>query len=125
MADDRRQSLPGPSPCGRGQRRKPGHEPHKRGLNTKIPLAVAGHGLPSRVVMTEGTRADCTQAGRLIKGISADHLIADKGSETDAMLEQAAVQGINAVIPPKTNRTVPRPYDKDLYRRRPLVENAF
>src|SRR5512143_1113247 len=115
MADDRRQSLQGPSPCGRGQRRKPGHESHQRGLNTTIHLAVDGHGLPIRGVVTEGTRADCTQADSLIKGISAGHLIADQGSDTDAILEQAAVQGMNAVIPPKTNRTVPRSYDKDLY----------
>jgi transposase len=77
------------------------------------------------VVITEGTRADCTQAGGLIQGISADHLIADKGYDTDALLEQAAVQGMKAVIPPKKNRTVHRPYDKDLYKLRHRVENAF
>jgi transposase len=32
---------------------------------------------------------------------------------------------MNAVIPPKKNRTIQRPYDGDLYKRRHLVENAF
>ena len=83
------------------------------------------HGLPVRIVITEGPRADCTQAGRLIEGINAAHLIADKGYDTDAILEQAAAQGMNAVIPPKKNRVTQRSYDEDLYKLRHLVENAF
>lgn len=35
------------------------------------------------------------------------------------------MQGMNAVIPPKQNRTVPRSYDKDLYKLRHLVDNAW
>ena len=77
------------------------------------------------MVVTEGPRADGTQASLLIAGINADHLIADKGYDTDAILEQAAIQGMNAVIPPKKNRTIQRPYDRDLYKLRHLVENAF
>ena len=95
------------------------------GLNTQIHLAVDAHGLLVRIVITEGPRADCTQAGRLIEGINADHLIADKGYDTDAILEQATAQGMNAVIPPKKNRVTPRSYDEDLYKLRHLVENAF
>jgi transposase len=33
--------------------------------------------------------------------------------------------GKTAVIPPKANRTDPRPYDKDLYKARHLIENLF
>ena len=87
--------------------------------------SVDAHGLPVRIVITEGPQADCTQAGRLIEGINADHLIADKGYDTDAILEQAAAQGMNAVIPPKKNRVTQRSYDEDLYKLRHLVENAF
>jgi len=61
----------------------------------------------------------------LIEGLSAEHLLADKGYDTDAILEQAKSQGMNPVIPPKKNRTVQRPYDKDLYKLRHRVENAF
>jgi len=86
---------------------------------------VDAQGLPVRIVVTAGSRADCTQAGRLIEGIDADHLIADKGYDTDAILKQAAAQGMNAVIPPKKNRVTQRPYDEDLYKLRHLVENAF
>jgi transposase len=32
---------------------------------------------------------------------------------------------MHAVIPPKKNRTIQRPYDEALYKLRHLVENAF
>lgn len=57
--------------------------------------------MPVRIVVTAGTRSDCTQASRLIEGIHADQLIADKGYDTDAILEQTKTQGMSAVIPPK------------------------
>jgi len=70
---------------------------------------VDAQGLPVRVLVTKGTDADCTQASTLIKGIDADHLIADQGYDTDAILEQTAALGMSAVIPPKKNLSVQRP----------------
>lgn len=61
-------------------------------------------GLPVRVIITSGTAADCGHASRLIEGIAAQHLLADRGYDTNAILEQAAQQAINPVIPPKKNR---------------------
>lgn len=87
--------------------------------------AVDALGLPVRVLVTQGTDADCTQAGRLIDGLSADPLLADKGYDTDAILAQAAALGRVAVIPPKKNRVVQRAYDEALYKLRHRVENAF
>jgi transposase len=81
--------------------------------------------MPVRIVITQGTRADCTQASRLIEGITAEHLLADRGYDSDAIVEQANKQGIQAVIPPRKNRKHQRAYDKELYKLRHLVENAF
>ena len=125
MADDRRQPLQGASACFRRKRRQSGYEPHKRGLNTKIHLAVDALGMPVRRVITDGTRADCTQASTLIDGICAEYLLADKGYDSDAIVDQAAAQGCVAVIPPRRNRRNKRDYDRDLYKLRHLVENAF
>ena len=52
---------------------------HKRGLNTKLHLVVDAHGMPIRVVITEGTAADSAKTGVLIEGLTAEHLLADKG----------------------------------------------
>ena len=88
-------------------------------------LAVDSHGMPIRIVVTEGTTADCTQACMLIEGLTAEYLLADKGYDTNNIIDQAIVQGMKPVIPPKRNRLLARAYDKDLYRLRHLVENAF
>jgi transposase len=52
-------------------------------------------------------------------------LLADKGYDSDEIVTQAENQGMIAVIPPRKNRKVQRKYDKDLYKLRHLVENAF
>lgn len=60
----------------------------------------------------------------MISGLKAEYLLADRGYDSDAMVEQAP-QGMQSVTPPKKNRTVQRHYDKDIYKLRHLVENAF
>ncbi len=82
-------------------------------------------GLQVRVVVTEGTTADCTQASALIEGLTAEYLLADKGYDSNEIIEQARAQGMEPVIAAKKNRIAKREYDKDLYRLCNLVENAF
>ena len=82
-------------------------------------------GRPLRVLITQGTQAECTEAGRLIEGIRARYLMADRGYDSQAVLEQAQEQGMTPVIPPRKRRLVQRPYDKALYQWRHWVENAF
>jgi transposase len=86
---------------------------------------VDAHGMPLRVIITDGTTADCTQAHALIENLEADYLLADRGYDSDAIVEQVRLQEMEAVIPPKKNRKVQREYNKSLYKLRHLVENAF
>jgi transposase len=81
--------------------------------------------MPLRVIITAGTAADCAHAAKLIEGLRAEHLLADKGYDADALVAQAAAQAMQAVIPPRKHRKQPRTYDKALYKLRHLVENAF
>jgi len=74
------------------------------GLNTKRHLAMDAFGLPVRVAVTQGATADCTPASRLIEGLSAEYLRADQGYDTDAVLEQAKIQGINCRHPAQEKR---------------------
>ena len=55
--------------------------------------------MPVRVVVTEGTRADCKEACALIDGLSAGALLADRGSDTEAILRKARESGCHVVIP--------------------------
>ncbi len=75
--------------------------------------------------VTSGTVADCAVAEQLIEGIDADYLLADKGYDTQAILDAARREGMEPVIPPKKNRKEQRWFDREIYRLRHLVENAF
>ena len=78
-----------------------------------------------RLILTEGTVADSTQARALTEDLPAEYLLADKGYGTNATVVEAIAQGMEPVIPPRSHRKEPRNYDRGLYRLRHLVENAF
>jgi len=42
--------------------------------------------MPVRILLSAGTEADCTCASTLIKGLSAEHLLADRGYNSDAIV---------------------------------------
>ena len=88
-------------------------------------MAVDAFGMPVRVIITEGTTADCTKAEELIEGFDADYLLADRGYDSNEIIDSANELGMKPVIPPKKNRKVLREYDRNLYKLRHLVENAF
>ena len=80
-------------------------------MNTKARLAVDAHGMPVRMKITEGTGSDGSQALELIDGIDAEHLLADKGYDSDAVVSGVLERGINPVIPPRRKRKEQREYD--------------
>ena len=88
-------------------------------------MAANGLGLPVRLHLTAGQVADVTQAGALLAGAAADVVIGDKGYDSDAVVAAMEASGAEAVIPPKKNRTAPRPYDTDRYKDRNLVERFW
>ena len=81
--------------------------------------------MPVRVLVSAGNVADCTEACNLIDGIEAENLIADRGYDSNDIVEAAGKAGMQAVIPPKKNRKTKREYDRHVYKIRHLVENAF
>jgi transposase len=58
-------------------------------------------------------------------GCDTQCLLADRGYDTNEIVEKAEEAGMQVVISPKKNRKVLRSYDKYLYQYRHLVENAF
>ncbi len=58
--------------------------------------------------------------------MQADTLLADKAFDADErVIEPLLAAGKTPVIPSKANRRVQRPYDRDLYEARHLIENFF
>jgi len=81
--------------------------------------------MPLKIKITAGNIADCTEAEYLISDIKAKAILADKGYDTNQIVEMAQNAGMEVVIPPKSNRREQRKFNKEFYKRRHLVENAF
>ena len=77
-------------------------------------------------VLSGGQAHDLFGADHLLPAMKANILLADKAYDADerviGFLKNA---GKTPVIPPKSNRTKPRDYDRDLYKERHLIENFF
>ena len=57
--------------------------------------------------------------------IQGDEIIADKAYDCDELIDWLHRRGIRCVIPPKSNRKEPRPYDQHVYKDRNLIERFF
>ena len=95
------------------------------GLTTKLHAVTDALGNPLRWLLTPGQRNDITQAAALLDGIDAGAVVADRGYDADCLVAQIEVGGAAAVIPPKSNRTVQRSYDANLYADRNKIERLF
>jgi transposase len=92
------------------------------GFGTKVHIAVDALGNPVRLILTGGQAADITQGAALVAEIEAEHVIADKGYDSDGLVGTIEAGGAEAVIPPRSNREEKRDYDRHLYKERNLVE---
>lgn len=64
-------------------------------------------------------------ACKMVQGLSAGYVLADKAYDADNLLKTISGSGAEACIPPKTNRVKQRHHDKDLYKERNQVERMF
>jgi transposase len=82
-------------------------------------------GLPVKFILTPGEASDFTQALPLLKDENPDYVLADRGYDSDAIVDY--IKQINAipVIPPKSNRIIQRNYDRHIYKERNLIERLF
>jgi len=92
------------------------------GFSTKIHVTVDALGNPLRLLLTGGQRADSTQAIALLQGFDFDAVLADRGYDTDKILDFIAQNGAEAIIPAKKNRLIQRDTDWHTYKVRHLVE---
>ena len=95
------------------------------GFTTKLNAAVNDAFLPLRFTLTAGARHDVTQATALITGYTCQYIIADAAYDSDALRETIVAQGAVAVSRPRKNRVEDRPYGKEMYKRRNIIERFF
>ena len=83
-------------------------------------------GNPTGFALSPGQAHDLEGADALLPDLAAAMLIADKAFDAEErVLKPLEAAGKTAVIPPKANRKEPRPYDRELYKARHLIENFF
>lgn len=85
-------------------------------------MSVDALGNPLQFQLTAGQAHDITQAEALLLSAPTEYVIADKGYDAEAFVQVIQERGSVPVIPPRSNRKMPREYDAHLYKERHLVE---
>ena len=94
----------------------------KGGFTTEIHALVDGLGNPLKFILTPGQKHDVTQADALIKDIKNTMVLADKGYDSNALIESIEESDSISVIPPKKSRKILREYDEHVYKERHLIK---
>lgn len=75
--------------------------------------------------MTAANESDIAQAEALLAGHEPEAVIADKGYDKKALVEEIESRGAEAVIPTQANRKEQRAVDPHRYRERNLCERFW
>ena len=114
-----------------GLRRKRGARtqaigPSRGGQTTKVHALTDTVGRPFALILTPGNVSDITVAPALLaRAGGARYVLADKGYDADALRRRLRQVGTVPVIPGRVTRKRQIVYDKDRYRERHRIENAF
>lgn len=83
-------------------------------------------GLPVRILLTAGQSSDMTAVPELLAGLpTPTTVIADRGYDSNAVLDLIRASGAKPSIPSTAQRTVRRSVDMAIYRQRNQVERFF
>jgi transposase len=78
------------------------------------------------MLLSEGQMSDYKGAALMIDALPpAKDMLADRGYDADWFRDALNARGITPCIPSRSNRKVPIPHDKALYRQRHKIENMF
>ena len=127
-ADDRFDPHQG-APLGLGRKRgeqKQAIGRSRGGRNTKIHAIADAKGRLLSILLTGGEAHDCPPAQRLIRRTkAAKKLLGDKAYDSAELRQWLNDRGTKPVIPNKSNRKQPFSFDKNSYKQRHRIENAF
>ena len=87
---------------------------------------VDQEGLPVRIILTAGQSSDMTAVPELLAGLPVPTtVVADRGYDSNAVLDLIRASGAEPAIPSTSQRTVRRSVDMAIYRQRNQVERFF
>lgn len=95
-------------------------------MSTKIHTLVDALGNPVDFFLTPGQAHDLHGADALLPHMQADTLLADKAFDADErLIKPLLAAGKTVVIPPRSRRKTSRPFDREIYKARHLIENFY
>ncbi len=96
------------------------------GLTTKLHAIVNEHGLAMGFNLTSGQAHDAPACRDLLQNLQfGQAVLADRAYDAEWVRNMIWEQGAIECIPSRTNRKTPKPYDKELYKQRNIVERFF
>lgn len=95
------------------------------GFSTKVHATTDSLGCPTRFILTGGNESDYGQALPLIEDQDADYILADKGYDSQEIIDAIESRGAEPVIPPRSHRKTTREYDHYVYKERNAIERMF
>ena len=107
-----------------GQHRQaPGRS--RGGFTSRLHARADAPGNPVSFFPAGGECADISVARQLPEGVRDCTVIADKGHDSEPLVQLPEAGGCTAVIPPRSNRETPRRHDRHPYKERHLAECFF
>ena len=97
----------------------------KGGLTSKVVALTDAVGHLIRFEILPGQTHDLKAVPELLDDLTCETLMGDKACDADGVLETVAEREMTAVIPPKSNRSPPRDFDRDADKERHRIENVF
>jgi transposase len=86
---------------------------------------VNGRGSVVRLTLSPGQASEGPRAPELLAGLRPGHVVADSAYDSDALRRQLRRRRIRACIRSNGNRRRVRPYDRQRYKHRNVVERFF
>jgi len=87
---------------------------------------VDDDGLPIRIILTAGQAHDQSVVPELLRDLMpGSDVVADRGYDSDAVLDLVRQAGARPHIPSTSRRRVHRSVDHAIYRQRNLIERFF
>ncbi len=97
----------------------------KGGLTSKVVALTDAVGHLIRFEILPGQTHDLKAVPELLDDLTCETLIGDKAFDADWVLDTLTEREITAVIPPRSNRSTPRDFDRDADKERHRIENFF
>ena len=97
----------------------------KGGLTRQVVALTDAVGHRIRFGVLPGQTHDLKAGPELRDDLICEMLMGDKAFDADGVLETGVERGATAVIPPRSNRSTPRDFDRDADQERHRIETVF